>query len=657
MAYDLPPHDDPGETIPIVPDEASACAFHRPGTDRRPQVMLGTDEYRVIREAVAALTADKGLYQRGGMLVRINREATSDIVKRSAGTPSIGTLPQASLRERLTEYAWLTQYNAKGEVIPAHPPAWLVQAIDARGEWEGIRVLSGVSESPVLRADGTVCQEPGYDQATGVLYLPQCEFPRIGHGLEREDAWRASESLFEVVCDFIFEGDAHRAAWLAALLTPIARYAFDGPSPFFLIDANVRGAGKGLLAQTIGRVVLGHEMPVSAYSADLDEMRKRITAIAMSGDRLVLLDNIVGVLGNPALDMALTSTRWKDRILGKSQEGEWPLHATWYGTGNNVQLGADMARRTIHIRLDVLEERPELRTGFRHPDLTGWIRRERPRLVMDALAILAAYMQSGSPAKLPGNGAYDGWSGLVRQAIVWIGLPDPCGTQTELMEQSDMTTDALGGLMAAWKTYDEWNRGIIVADLMRELYGGANLTPAGYAMKQAIEAFVSVPAGKSPSPRQVANHLRAVKRRVCGGMMLDCDSGDRRNGRRWKLVQPDKQVAFSVTVDSASHAQSPESRQNNAEKQPESPESRGLYNDSRDCDSENTRESPESRPESHTQTNTAQQVTTVRDSRDSETLLPTHKRKEEINLYGMECQTESPESPKDTKVDLLTSWD
>jgi hypothetical protein len=45
-------------------------------------------------------------------------------------------------------------------------------------------------------------------------------------------------------CDSPFKTEALRAAWLAGVLTPIARFAFRVPAPLFLMDANVRGAGK-----------------------------------------------------------------------------------------------------------------------------------------------------------------------------------------------------------------------------------------------------------------------------------------------------------------------------------------------------------------------------------------------------------------------------
>src|SRR5205823_1261456 len=129
------------------------------------------------------------------------------------------------------------------------------------------------------------------------------------------DVQTAVETLLAAVADFPFEADAYKAAWLAGLLTPLAWFAFDGPAPLFLIDANVRAAGKGLLADVIALIVTGRRFPVMAYTADRDELRKRITTLAVEGERLVLMDNLAGAVGNDVLDAALTSD-WKGAAVG-----------------------------------------------------------------------------------------------------------------------------------------------------------------------------------------------------------------------------------------------------------------------------------------------------------------------------------------------------
>ena len=514
-----------------------------PAPDGKSTILIDTNEHRVVCETVAALTADPDIYQRGGMLVRVLRDSQPlDGITRCNGSATITALPPACLRERMTKFASFTKFIRQGEAIvevPAHPTSWLVGAVDARGEWPGIRYLAGVSDVPILRANGTLWQTPGYDKQSGVLFEPSGQFPIIPDDVNFDDADFALSTLLEIVCDFQFENEDHRAAWLASLLTPLARYAFDGPAPLFLIDANVRGAGKGLLAQTIGQIVLGREMPVSSYAHDSEEMRKKITAIALAGDRLVHLDNLEGTFGNDTLDRALTTTRWKDRILGKSEQVDLPLLPVWYGTGNNVAVAADTTRRIIHIRLDVLNERPEERTDFRHPDLMGWLRRQRPMLLTNALTILVGYHNAGRPKHgLAPFGSFEGWSRLVREAVVWVGLPDPCRTRTRLAELADTTADALGQLIEAWQQYDVQNDGIVASDLLAKLYRRDTQPDDGasVAMRAALENLVGCPPGKTPSPRQVGNKLRHYRRRVVGDLYLDSNPNEHhRNGAVWRL--------------------------------------------------------------------------------------------------------------------------
>src|SRR5262245_60137324 len=270
---------------------------------------------------------------------------------------------------------WISLREAKEGVAenPARPPAWCVAAVHARAQWPRVRHLEAVVDYPVLRPDGSILARPGYDPETGLLLEPAGPLPEVPGLPTRNDALAARDALLEVVGDFPFERSAHRAAWLAGLLTPLARFAFAGPAPLFLVDANERGAGKGLLLDCASRIITGERFTIAAYTADEDELRKRITSLALSGDRLVLFDNLEGRFGNGVLDAALTGTAWKDRILGVNRMAEAPLYMAWYATGNNVAVAADTARRICHCRLESSDERPEERSEFCHPNLLAWV--------------------------------------------------------------------------------------------------------------------------------------------------------------------------------------------------------------------------------------------------------------------------------------------
>jgi hypothetical protein len=325
--------------------------------------------------------------------------------------------------------------------------------------------------------------------------------------------------LLEVVADFPFEAPIHEAAWVAALLTPLARFAFAGPAPLFLVDANVRAAGKGLLLDCISRVVTGERFTVATYTDDEDELRKRITAIALAGDRLVLFDNLEGNFGNAVLDAALTGTAWKDRVLGANRMAEAPLYMAWYATGNNVSIAADTARRVCHIRLESDKERPEERRDFRHPDLLAWVGRERQRLLAAALTILRGYFVAGRPdQRLPAWGSFEGWSSVVRAAVVWAGLPDPAETRLRLQERADVTAEGMGALLAAWEAMDPERRGLTVAEVVHKVFKEPPSPAPDFIadLKDAIESLV----GRGDA-QKLGYKLRGARRRIFNGRFLD----------------------------------------------------------------------------------------------------------------------------------------
>lgn len=501
--------------------------------DDRTEILVSSNEAVVNDAAIQALASDEQLYQRGGRLVHVARGESRDGIDRPKDAPRVLPIPLAGLRERLTRVIRFAK-TVKGELKPAHPPMWCYEAIAARGEWPGIRLLSGAITAPVLRPDGSVLCIPGYDSQTGLLFVSQgIAFPVVEHS-SHDDAILAANSLLEIVADFPFASPEHRAAWLAYLLTSLARFAFYGPAPLFLIDANVRGSGKSLLSDVVAIIVTGRDMPRMANPKDDDEARKRITALAIAGDTLVLIDNIYGGLGCPALDAALTATTWKDRILGRSEAVELPLNVTWCATGNNVILHADTSRRVVHIRLDSPLENPEQREGFRHVDLRAYVRENRPILLAHALTILSAYCRAGRPKQhLPAWGSFEGWSDLIRQSLVWCGLPDPGATRAELVERSDCEATAYRDLIAGWDELDPDCFGLTSAEILDRLA----LQPNRYhRIRDAVAELCPSPTGRLPSSRSLGNKLRHFRGRVVGGSYIDSRL-TRRNIAAWVVCR------------------------------------------------------------------------------------------------------------------------
>lgn len=512
----------------LIAARAAAEPIQPTGQRELPKIVVRTKTHEVVNEAIGALASDQKVFQRGGYLVHVIRDSAKNKKKivRPANSPRIAPLSEATLHERLTASAdwikWVATKDGPTE-RPAYPPAPVIQALHKRGEWQEIRHLEAVVETPVLCPDGSILCEPGYHDETGLLFEPSQEFPQIPDKPTKDDAIEAVSRLLSLIIDFPLASEAYRAAWIAAVLTPFARHAFSGPSPLFLVDANIRGSGKSLLCDLIGLILNGKNMARMTNTYE-DEMAKRITSIAIAGDPTVLIDNVADNLGCPSLDAALTATSWTGRVLGKSEKiPSMPLLTVWYATGNNIILRGDTARRVLHVKMNCQDENPEERDDFKHPHIVKHTAENRAEYVAAAVTILAGYFAAGRPSQgLKPWGSFEGWSEVVRNAVVWAGLEDPASTRKELAASADSEGSALAQLLAGWEQIDPFNYGISTTDILRKLDEPiSNLGGDPYGIiRNALEEICSNSKGKSFSAKSVGMRLTRMQRRVVDGKYL-----------------------------------------------------------------------------------------------------------------------------------------
>jgi hypothetical protein len=511
----------------------------------RPVIQIKPDLKTVVDHGIEALAVDKEIFHRGGMLVRIVRAGPPSLAegtKRPEGSPSIRAVATPTLRERLSLVARWERFDVRAKKwIHALPSDAVVQAVAARGEWPGLRPLVGIAEAPLLRADGSVLQREGYDEASGYFYMPAQHFPPVPDTPKKEDALRARDELLEVVCDFPFATGAHKAAWLAFLLTLFARPAIEGCVPLGAIDATTRGTGKGKLADATALIALGREAAKVPQPEDDKECRKIITSLVDEGEVFALFDNIAHSIAYASLDAALTATVWKDRLLGSNRTICAPMRITFAVTGNNLELGGDTARRSLHIRLESPLENPEDRSDFKH-DLLTWVRAERPRLVVAALTILRGYVVAGRPDMgCRAWGSFEGWTKIIANAVRWVDLDDPQTTRILLEDGADATKGALAALMEGWARLDPGGgltaKGAIAALYPIQARRDEPATPDGFDdVREAIETLCPPLPGKPPSSQRLTYVLRGARRRVIGGRMFDAVDAHA-GAKKWRVVE------------------------------------------------------------------------------------------------------------------------
>lgn len=495
--------------------ESAKTTFARSVSTSRTTIVVRPEQADVMREFEGALESADWLYQRGGFFVRV---VNSGSMRR----PTIMAVPTESLAPLSTDYvAWIKlKVDGEGneEEVPVNPPPWAVSGLAASPQlWTHVRHLDGIVQYPVLRPDGTVFATPGYDEGLRLLLLGTAGTVEVHPSPTQADAVKAARDLLDVVCDFPFADDVGRAVFLAGVLTPLCRYAGIGNVPLILVDKSVRGCGGSLLVDTIGVLLKGETLPRVPQAQNDEEQRKVITSVLLAGDDLVLIDNLSHPLGGASIDALLTGSVWRDRLLGRNELSLVPNLATFYATGNNVELLGDTTRRVLRIRLEAAHERPEERADFKYPELLAHVRAHRPQLLSAALTILRAYCLAGRPKQpVSAWGSFEGWSGLVASAVAWCGLPDPSAARASRDESADAEKNDLADLLDAWVEIDSEGEGVTARTIMRRLQDDTN----GTLYPRIRQHFTHSGSGRLLTVSKAASKLRKLRGRVVGSLRL-----------------------------------------------------------------------------------------------------------------------------------------
>jgi hypothetical protein len=401
----------------------------------RPKIITTGKQLREQTEAVLhamyAANVPPSVFVRAGELVRL--------VPDENGRPKVIALRDASLRGRMARVADYYRLGKGGVEIAIPPPSPVVSDITALGQW-AFPGLAGVTEVPVLRENGSILTEAGYDTVSRLFYWPAegMDVPPIPSHPSAAEIQAAREIIEEALGEFPYDSDASKANAIGTLLTPIVRPAIHGPVPIALLDAPQQGTGKSLLSSVIAITATGRPGAMMAAPDNDEEWRKRITATLYSGPSVITIDNIEGQLKAPSLANALTAEVWKDRILGRSESIELPQLATWMATGNNIRLGGDLQRRAFWIRLDAHSGTPWLGRTFKHPDLKAWVLENRGKIIGALLTLARAWFVAGQPtAKSPILGSYESWSRTIGGILEHAGVHGFLGNLEALYNHAD----------------------------------------------------------------------------------------------------------------------------------------------------------------------------------------------------------------------------
>jgi len=519
-------------------------------TDDRPEVKLGQDSSANVDALDAALALGApDVFCRSMQLVEVISEVRPRLI--AQGAPVLRGLNKHSLELHVSRHLNCLRWHPAdpksgepGSWIPARASAeTAILPMLAYGRWAKIRPITGITESPLFRPDGTIMQDAGYDELTGYLFRPNADYPPVPLEPTQEDARLALKSLQHVFCDFPYVSEAASAVPIAALLTILARAAIDGNVPVFAFEASIQGSGKTMQGDVVHIIATGRLPPHSTFPHDPDEQRKAILSCALSGSPVAFFDNVKGIFGGEALEAFATSGEIKQRILGATEDVVVQWRATMIVTGNNMTMTADMLRRSILCRIEPDVEDPTKRTQFEHDDLPAWTKSERERLIIAGLTILRAFAAKGYPDSGRGTmQSFQAWSRIVAGAISFAGGPnvlDAVGTDEAA------GTDEAGAYVTLVRDLQRLStEPMTTKAILDALYPAprGDEPPDGWdSMREAIEALSPSKGGFPPNAISLGRALKARTGQVTRGHRLRA-CRDRDGVMRWRVEPVESRI-------------------------------------------------------------------------------------------------------------------
>lgn len=468
------------------------------GLFRRGEDIIHTP--RIDEEGYVPLTADA-------------RDHDGPAQVRVAGVPRVRSRVQFSYN--------VTKFNAKRNrwvesVFPADAVALVMGDVYML---PNLRVLRGVTHTPMLRADGTVLDSVGYDEVSARLFLPDVGLGavRVPEAPTAGEVDAARSLVLSMLVDFPWNSPHDRANYLAGLLTPLVRELVAPPYKMLAINAHQRGSGKSLLAwvlRTLHGGVLRGDVP-----RDGEEFRKQITSVLATTTAPVVQFDNVRHLEATQLDALLTTDLWSDRLLGRSAEVTSRNDRLWVATGNNISLGGDLVRRVLWSSIDPQVPNPEARTDFAVTDLKGWVRARRAELLGALLTLVRAWVREGRPVgERVGEDDYARWIEALRGVLAVAGIDGVIG-HPDTVRQGETSDD------------DEWG-GFLLA--VQERFGDAAWSSGQVA---ELGLFDEAPEGmNSSSARSIGKWLTNREGQWASGVAVRC-AGVVDNSKRWKVVR------------------------------------------------------------------------------------------------------------------------
>lgn len=369
-------------------------------------------------------------------------------------SPGAGRRRTVSTTDEDGEPVEVQRTSWEPKMLPLEVASHVHDAARTKDDVPNLRTLDGVTHTPIMRPDGSIITEPGYDTATRLLYLPTGGLivPDLPSPITRADIGSAVGFLSAIVGEFPFVDEYHRANWFGALFTPFMRAMLPPPYPAFVIDAPSPGSGKSYLASIL-RVIHGGVIRTGWPNDDAEFGKSVLSILIGTTAPVVTFDNVRGKIRSSKFEGLLTSTTFSDRLLGQSREASSPNDRLWTITANNAEIGGDLARRCYWITIDPKMPRPHERTGF-SLDLRTWPKDNRGEIIRAILTIIRGWVLAGKPsADQKRSDDYAVWDAAIEGLLNWAGFSGQFGFRDVQKVESDDDREWGDFVEAVYRTF------------------------------------------------------------------------------------------------------------------------------------------------------------------------------------------------------------
>lgn len=469
--------------------------------DMLPEIMLFTGRLHQARlDTIAEITkametaGETVLLNHKGVCsdVFIHREkVTKGTFEQPAGMATIRRSSESLIKLTLSKHLnfFSNRLDKDGDSIAriTDAPLALVKAIS--DEPSGLDQLHFLAHGPYINfKDKVLINRAGIDKKTCRYLVNEVE------GLEklipdnptRADAVAALNKLWNAVSEFPWlynhqercqlednmrnEGGSREenfmnqsfVKWLTLLLAQAVRLELS-VCPLGLITANTPGLGKTYLAHAIPSILFGRTASVTSLPEGSnmqnrgEELRKRIISQIEAGNTFMLIDNVSRIAGSdfnsPELEALVTSDDYSDRRLGSNTDTAGGKHRLQViVTGNDTRPGADLADRTLFVKLESNE--PNRRHHFTptHGDFLEYCRQHRKELLAATLTIVKGWLVAGSPKPSSPNGfgSFPDFNNIPIAMAHWVSGIDPLDGRLDDIRESDTIAQSRAALISNW---------------------------------------------------------------------------------------------------------------------------------------------------------------------------------------------------------------